>query len=118
MHGQGLYQWSDGRRYQGEYKCDKKDGFGVYMWADGRAHYGMWKDGNQNGEGTKVLANMDMTKSFWLNGKKQHELQLSDAERQEIAVYIQRMHSERAISMQDKRRSSVQRSSRNYDKQR
>ena len=46
MHGQGLYQWSDGRRYQGEYKYDKKDGFGVYMWADGRAHYGMWKDGN------------------------------------------------------------------------
>jgi len=40
------------------------------MWADGRAHYGMWKDGNQNGEGTKIMANMDMTKSFWLNGKK------------------------------------------------
>ena len=45
MHGTGLYQWSDGRRYQGEYKLDKKDGFGVYMWADGRAHYGMWKEG-------------------------------------------------------------------------
>ena len=56
MHGSGLYQWSDGRRYQGEYKMDKKDGhayvqfflldgFGVYMWADGRAHYGMWKEG-------------------------------------------------------------------------
>lgn len=54
------------------------------MWADGRAHYGMWKEGNQNGEGTKIMANMDMTKSFWLNGKKQHELELNEAERSEI----------------------------------
>ena len=79
------------------------------MWADGRAHYGMWKDGKQNGEGTKVLANMDMSKSFWLNGKKQNELELSDAERQDISVYVQKMLSERATSKQDRRRTSVQR---------
>jgi len=65
MHGSGVYAWADGRRYQGEYKHDKKDGFGVYMWADGRCHYGMWKDGAQHGEGTKVQPNMEMRKAFW-----------------------------------------------------
>ena len=77
------------------------------MWADGRAHYGMWKDGNQNGEGTKVMANMDMTKSLWLNGKKQNELELIEAERSEIAVHIQKMHRDRAQMMSSNRRSSA-----------
>ena len=95
MHGSGVYAWADGRRYQGEYKNDKKDGFGVYMWADGRCHYGMWKDGAQHGEGTKVQPNMEMKKSFWAAGKAQNELQLMDAERDEITEFIHKMQGER-----------------------
>ena len=60
------------------------------------------------------MANMDMTKSLWLNGKKQNELELIEAERSEIAVYIQKMHQDRANMMSTNRRSSVQqRGSRN-----
>lgn len=32
----GVYTWADGRRYEGEYKDDKKHGFGIYTWADRR----------------------------------------------------------------------------------
>lgn len=32
MHGKGIYTWSDGRIYEGEYLNDKKHGFGIYKW--------------------------------------------------------------------------------------
>lgn len=32
MHGSGVYSWKDGRRYEGEYQNDKKEGFGIYTW--------------------------------------------------------------------------------------
>ena len=32
MHGQGLFTWSDGRRYTGDYVDDKKEGHGVFEW--------------------------------------------------------------------------------------
>lgn len=39
MHGKGVYTWPDGRKYEGDYKYDKKSGRGVYYWADGRSIY-------------------------------------------------------------------------------
>ena len=45
MHGKGVYTWKDGRKYEGEYKNDKKDGHGIYIWADGRKYDGQWFDG-------------------------------------------------------------------------
>ena len=29
MHGEGVYMWVDGRKYEGEYVNDKKQGFGI-----------------------------------------------------------------------------------------
>jgi len=45
MHGEGVFTWTDGRKYTGEYKNDKKDGQGVFEWPDGRRYAGAWKDG-------------------------------------------------------------------------
>jgi hypothetical protein len=42
MEGMGVYTWADGRKYEGEYKDDKKHGFGIYLWADGRLYQGYW----------------------------------------------------------------------------
>jgi hypothetical protein len=38
MEGIGVYTWADGRRYEGEYKDDKKHGYGFYSWADMREY--------------------------------------------------------------------------------
>lgn len=40
MHGTGVYQWRDGRKYEGEYRFDKKHGQGSYTWADGKMYIG------------------------------------------------------------------------------
>lgn len=36
MHGKGIYVWEDGRRYEGEYINDIKNGSGKYYWPDGK----------------------------------------------------------------------------------
>jgi len=35
MHGRGKYEWSDGRKYDGDYIEDLKHGYGVFTWPDG-----------------------------------------------------------------------------------
>ena len=45
MDGYGIYQWRDGRRYEGNYQKDKKHGHGIYTWADGRQYNGDWFNG-------------------------------------------------------------------------
>jgi len=35
MHGKGIFTWRDGRRYEGDYINDKKEGFGMFEWPDG-----------------------------------------------------------------------------------
>ena len=32
MHGKGIYTWPDGRKYEGSYVQDKKEGQGEYTW--------------------------------------------------------------------------------------
>ena len=51
MHNRGVYFWKDGRKYEGEYKNDKKEGFGKYYWTDGRRYEGQWRNGKQHGKG-------------------------------------------------------------------
>lgn len=45
MHGQGVLIWRDGKRYEGQFVNDKREGRGVFRWKDGRVYDGMWKDG-------------------------------------------------------------------------
>lgn len=40
MHGEGIYIWPDGRKYEGEYYLDKKHGFGIFYWTDGKKYIG------------------------------------------------------------------------------
>jgi len=45
MHGFGVFTWKDGRRYEGEYVEDKKEGKGTFSWPDGKKYIGGWKNG-------------------------------------------------------------------------
>lgn len=36
----GLYIWSDGRQYEGEWLNNNMHGYGVYTWKDGRRYEG------------------------------------------------------------------------------
>ena len=30
--GEGVFVWPDGRKYHGQYKDDKKEGYGIFEW--------------------------------------------------------------------------------------
>jgi hypothetical protein len=40
MHGKGLFQWPDGKKYDGEYVNDQKHGFGIMHWPDRKVYKG------------------------------------------------------------------------------
>ena len=70
MHGQGMYTWRDGRKYDGSYLMDKKHGYGVYFWADGRKYEGQWENGKQHGEGRYTSADGKIRRGVWNEGKR------------------------------------------------
>lgn len=71
MEGIGIYKWSDGRSYEGEYIDDKKHGYGIYRWADGRAYAGYWNLGKQHGLGVYTVATENRKKhGLWEEGKR------------------------------------------------
>ena len=45
MHGFGVLIWKDGKKYEGEFINDKREGQGTFTWADGRQYIGEWKAG-------------------------------------------------------------------------
>jgi hypothetical protein len=71
MEGVGVYIWNDGRKYEGQYKDDKKHGYGVYNWADGRTYEGYWWKGKQHGIGTYLIPKEGKVKyGLWEDGKR------------------------------------------------
>lgn len=47
----GIYNWSDGREYRGEWKNNKMEGSGVFKWPDGRRYEGEYVDDKKEGNG-------------------------------------------------------------------
>lgn len=36
MNGNGVLVWKDGKKYEGQFVMDKREGKGTFTWADGR----------------------------------------------------------------------------------
>jgi len=51
MEGKGIYEYSDGRIYEGYFEDNKRNGIGKFIWPDGREFCGPWKNGKQDGIG-------------------------------------------------------------------
>lgn len=49
MHGQGVFTFSDGRHYQGEFKDGSIEGFGVFTYSNGTRYEGFWINNRANG---------------------------------------------------------------------
>jgi hypothetical protein len=48
----GAYGYSDGSRYVGEFRDNKRSGQGTLTFANGDKYVGKWSDGKENGQGT------------------------------------------------------------------
>ena len=70
MHGNGMYTWADGRKYMGEYVDDRKHGYGEFIWPDGRSYKGDWVKGKQHGKGMYVTSQGIEKYGEWRDGKR------------------------------------------------
>ena len=70
MHGTGTFSWADGRKYEGDYYDDKKQGHGKFTWPDGRMYDGYWMNGKQEGVGIYFNAKGEVRYGQWQNGKR------------------------------------------------
>ena len=70
MEGLGVYKWSDGKSYIGEYHNDRKHGYGIYKWG-AKLYMGQWKRGQQSGLG--IYTNGDRPEcryGLWEEGRR------------------------------------------------
>lgn len=69
MNGKGMFVWPDGRRFRGQYKKDKKEGYGVFEHTNGNKYVGNWQDGLQHGSGVFITADGSQHEGQWNKGK-------------------------------------------------
>jgi len=51
MDGKGIMEWPGGRKYEGEFKDDFREGYGKIIAGDGKIFEGMWSKGKFLQEG-------------------------------------------------------------------
>lgn len=69
MDGYGEFLWKDGNKYYGYYLADKKEGFGIFYWPKSVKFFvGFWKNGKQEGIGKKFTKD-NVKYNLWKSGK-------------------------------------------------
>lgn len=66
-NGHGTYTTADGARYVGEWKDDRFDGQGTLTDARGNKYVGAWKAGRRNGQGTATFSNGSTYSGPWID---------------------------------------------------
>jgi hypothetical protein len=65
----GTFLHSNGEKYIGEFKDDKRNGQGTFTWPDGEKYIGEWKDDKRNGQGTDTYSNGEKYIGEWKDDK-------------------------------------------------
>ena len=72
-NGKGIEIYSNGNKYIGEFKDDRRHGHGTCIYSNGSIYDGEWKKGNRCGQGIESDANGDFYtgefKDDWRHGK-------------------------------------------------
>ncbi|KAG9266579.1 ankyrin repeat and MYND domain-containing protein 1 [Astyanax mexicanus] len=70
-NGEGVQQWPDGSRYEGQFVEDLKHGHGVYTWPNGQSYEGSFYKDFRHGSGTYIWPDGSrFTGKFYLNRKE------------------------------------------------
>ncbi len=67
-NGKGVYVYTNGFKYQGNFVNGNREGYGLLTGADGESYDGMWADDNFNGQGTYIWSNGAKYTGEWKNG--------------------------------------------------
>jgi len=67
-NGEGVFAYSDGSKYEGQFRAGKLDGQGSWFFPDGKKYVGSFKNNLPHGKGT-VYANGKETSGVWKAGE-------------------------------------------------
>ena len=67
-NGQGIMSYNDGRRYSGRFEKNFPSGQGVMTWANGKQYEGEWKNNNEHGKGKVTWADGTSYEGEWRHG--------------------------------------------------
>ena len=68
--GRWIDEWTDGGRYEGQYRDGERNGRGTLTYASGGRYEGDWRDGKRNGRGTLTYANGNRYEGDWRDDKR------------------------------------------------
>ncbi len=68
MHGEGVFNWPDGRKYIGHYQNDLRTGYGEMQHPSGNVFKGEWRRDVEHGSGSLHLKNGQIVSGVWRNG--------------------------------------------------
>ena len=63
--GFGIYAFSDGARYIGEFAGDLREGEGRYLYPGGEEYVGPFVGGKKHGIGTRIYPNGSRVQGLW-----------------------------------------------------
>jgi hypothetical protein len=72
--GFGVYYFSNGDVYRGNWVNDQRTGYGEYFWTNGNLYKGNFLNGLWHGEGTTIFSNGDVEVAIFENGKLINQL--------------------------------------------
>jgi len=70
MHGHGKFYLPDGRVFEGKFVKDRKEGMGTMTYKDGRKEIAFWEKNRQNGKGYILFENGKKEYTEWKHGRK------------------------------------------------
>lgn len=63
--GKGVYKWSNGEVYDGEWYQGLKHGYGIWKGIMGDSYIGEWKNSRADGYGVHIWSNGDRYEGEW-----------------------------------------------------
>lgn len=71
-HGRGVYVSAEGNVYDGKWEMDQITGFGLMKYADGSVYNGYWINGTKNNFGSMLYPTKERYNGYWLNGERHY----------------------------------------------
>lgn len=69
-NGKGIYEYSSGARYEGEFVNGELHGYGIFYYTNGNRYEGYWEGNYKNGEGKMFYASGEFYEGNWYRDRR------------------------------------------------
>jgi len=101
-----IINYTNGDKYSGEIKNNKKHGFGTFIWKDGSQFFGDWENDKKHGVGTFIDVNGEILSALWKKGKFVHQSYRRADKKINLEYLKKNLNLKRFIKILDKQKQS------------